>query len=214
MNKIKELRYKKTRQQLRYVQLELEETQMVYEDCVDKFNIEFKEELMDSRDSEDPITDIDDSHLKIDSTIDKKILNDIYKKIAVKVHPDKQNGDEEQFKELNRANKNNDYGTMLEMAEELGIGIKDNEESYLNNTKQIRAIIKSITDMQTTLAWQWVHTENHQKSAKIAKITILIKNSNFFKSGRKCPENGYMTGNGFLRCFRAVLLPESISKPI
>ena len=40
MNKIKELRYKKTRQQLRYVQLELEETQMVYEDCVDKFNIE------------------------------------------------------------------------------------------------------------------------------------------------------------------------------
>ena len=35
MNKIKELRYKKTRQQLRYVQLELEETQMVYEDCVD-----------------------------------------------------------------------------------------------------------------------------------------------------------------------------------
>ena len=64
MNKIKELRYKKTRQQLRYVQLELEETQMVYEDCVDKFNIEFKEELMDSRDSEDPITDIDDSHFK------------------------------------------------------------------------------------------------------------------------------------------------------
>ena len=54
---------------------------------------------------------------------------------------------------------------MLEMAEELGIGIKDNEESYLNNTKQIRAIIKSITDMQTTLAWQWVHTENHQKEA-------------------------------------------------
>ena len=41
MNKIKELRYKKTRQQLRYVQLELEETQLIYEDCVDKFNIEF-----------------------------------------------------------------------------------------------------------------------------------------------------------------------------
>lgn len=175
MNKIKELRYKKTRQQLRYVQLELEETQMVYEDCVDKFNIEFKEELMDSRDSEDPITDIDDSHLKIDSTIDKKILNDIYKKIAVKVHPDKQNGDEEQFKELNRANKNNDYGTMLEMAEELGIGIKDNEESYLNNTKQIRAIIKSITDMQTTLAWQWVHTEKNQKDAYRTYILEQMK---------------------------------------
>ena len=81
----------------------------------------------------------------------------------------------EQFKELNRANKNNDYGTMLEMAEELGIGIKDNEESYLNNTKQIRAIIKSITDMQTTLAWQWVHTEKNQKDAYRTYILEQMK---------------------------------------
>ena len=44
MDKIKELRYKKTRQQLRYIQLELEETRLIYEDCVDKFNIEFKDE--------------------------------------------------------------------------------------------------------------------------------------------------------------------------
>ena len=47
MNKIKELRYKKTRQQLRYVQLELEETQLIYEDCVDKFNIEFNSDWID-----------------------------------------------------------------------------------------------------------------------------------------------------------------------
>ena len=45
MNKIKELRYKKTRQQLRYIQTEFEETKIIYDDCVDKFNIEFKERV-------------------------------------------------------------------------------------------------------------------------------------------------------------------------
>ena len=165
MDKIKELRYKKTRQQLRYIQLELDETRLIYEDCVDKFNIEFKDELIESRDSEKPITEPDDFHLKINSEIDKKIFNDIYKKIAIKVHPDKKTGDEEQFKELNTANKNKDYGLMLEMAEELGIKIKENEQSYLNNTKQIRAIIESIKDMQMTFAWQWEHSEDTQKGA-------------------------------------------------
>ena len=57
------------------------------------------------------------------------------------------------------------YKNLIKLSSKSYLGIKDNEESYLNNTKQIRAIIKSITDMQTTLAWQWVHTENHQKEA-------------------------------------------------
>ena len=165
MDRIKELRYKKTRQQLRYIQLELEETRLIYEDCVDKFNIEFKDELIESREFEKPITEPDDFHLKINSDIDEKTFNDIYKKIAVKVHPDKKTGDEDQFKELNSANKNKDYGVMLEMAEKLGIQIKDNEQNFMNNTKQIRAIIESIKDMQITFAWQWGHSEEDQKPA-------------------------------------------------
>ena len=55
MDKLKELRYKKTRQQLRYVQLELEETKLVYENCVDKFNIEFKDELLDSKEEQEDV---------------------------------------------------------------------------------------------------------------------------------------------------------------
>jgi hypothetical protein len=175
MDKIKTLRYKKTRQQLKYIQLELEETQLIYEDCLEKFNRDFKDELMDSRDSEEPLTEVDDSHLIIDSSVDKKILNDIYKKIAIKVHPDKKTGDEDKFKELNNANNHNDYGKMLDMAENLGIVIEDNEESYLNNTKQIRCIMKSITEMQTTLAWQWVHSEDSQKDAYKSYILEQMK---------------------------------------
>ena len=61
------------------------------------------------------------------------------------------------------------------MAENLGIVIEDNEESYLNNTKQIRCIMKSITEMQTTLAWQWVHSEDSQKDAYKSYILEQMK---------------------------------------
>ena len=71
MDKLKELRYKKTRQQLRYVQLELEETKLVYENCVDKFNIEFKDELLDSKEEQE---DVENSFFKIRTTVDEKPL--------------------------------------------------------------------------------------------------------------------------------------------
>ena len=67
MNKIKELRYKKTRQQLRYVQLELEETKLIYEECVDKFNVEFKDELLDTK--EEHKEEVENPFFKIKTTI-------------------------------------------------------------------------------------------------------------------------------------------------
>ena len=43
--------------------------------------------------------------------------------------------------------------------------IRNDEENYNNNKKQIRAIIETIKDMQMTFAWQWEHIEDNQKSA-------------------------------------------------
>ena len=104
---------------------------------------------------------------KIDSDMDEEMLKDIYKKIAVKVHPDKKHGDEEKFKVLNRANKNKDYGAMLEMADELNLGkvFPINEYTYNELKKQIRAIIETIKKMQMTFAWQWKHIDKNQKPA-------------------------------------------------
>ena len=36
---LQKIRYKKVRQKLRYLQTELEETKMIYQVCLDKFNI-------------------------------------------------------------------------------------------------------------------------------------------------------------------------------
>jgi len=167
MDKILELRYKKIRQQIRYLQTELEETKLVYEQCVDKFNMDFSEELMKDSHDDDSEYPTDNPFEKIDSDMDEEMLKDIYKKIAVKVHPDKKHGDEEKFKVLNRANKNKDYGAMLEMADELNLGkvFPINEYTYNELKKQIRAIIETIKKMQMTFAWQWKHIDKNQKPA-------------------------------------------------
>jgi|TARA_B100000287_G_scaffold300977_1_gene284074 hypothetical protein len=166
MDKLKELRYKKTRQQLRYLQTELEETKLVYEDCVDKFNQDFSEELM--KDNDPHIhEEVDNPYDIIDSDVEDDVIHDIYKKIALRVHPDKKTGNEEKFKLLNKANKNKDYGAMLEMADELNImeTIPTDEHSYNQMKKQIRGVIENIKGMQMTFAWQWEHIEEKQKPA-------------------------------------------------
>ena len=72
MDKILELRYKKIRQQIRYLQTELEETKLVYEQYVDKFNMDFSEELMKDSHDDDSEYDIDNPFEKIDSDMDEE----------------------------------------------------------------------------------------------------------------------------------------------
>ena len=152
---------------MRYLQTELEETKLVYEECVDTFNMDFSEQLMKNIETDDSEYEVDNPFEKIDSDMDGEMLKDIYKKIAVHVHPDKKHGDEEKFKVLNRAKKNKDYGAMLEMADELNLGkvFPTNEYTYNELKKQIRAIIETIKKMQMTFAWQWKHIDKNQKPA-------------------------------------------------
>ena len=39
---LQKIRYKKVRQNLRYLQTELEETKIIYKKCLDKFNTDFE----------------------------------------------------------------------------------------------------------------------------------------------------------------------------
>jgi len=166
MDELQKLRYKKTRQQLRYLQIELEETKLVYAQSLDKFNMEFSEYLAKQSDKQEHSDTIPDNPFeRIESDVDEEILKEIYKKIAVKVHPDKQTGNEEKFKILNSANKNKDYGAMLELADELNIEstVPYNEHTYNQMKKQIRAVIETVKKMQCTIAWQWNHIEDNQR---------------------------------------------------
>ena len=159
------IRYKKVRQKLRYLQTELEETKMIYQVCLDKFNEEFSNFMQE--DGDNPITAPLDSEQvkydKLDTDVDENTIKDVYRKVAAKTHPDKQDGDEEQFKKLNEANKNGDFGTILEMADEFDVPIDTSEFMMLEMAKQNKSIVNSIENMKLTWAWTFAHLRGNDK---------------------------------------------------
>tara|TARA_A100001011_G_scaffold69520_1_gene70990 strand:- start:253 stop:804 length:552 start_codon:yes stop_codon:yes gene_type:complete len=161
---LQKIRYKKVRQKLRYLQSELEETKIIYKHCLDTFNNDFAEHLLDEQtDISAPADSEDVTYDKLDTDVDDETIKDVYRKVAAKTHPDKKEGDEEEFKRLNQANKNKDFGTILEMADEYDIPIESSEFMMLEMAKQNKSIVNTIENMKLTWAWHYVHLEGKEK---------------------------------------------------
>ena len=161
---LQKIRYKKVRQKLRYLQTELEETKLIYKHCLDTFNTDFAEYLMnDESDISAPIDSEEVKYDKLDTDVDDETIKDVYRKVAAKTHPDKKDGNEDEFKRLNEANKNKDFGTILEMADEYDVPIESSEFMMLEMAKQNKSIVQSIENMKLTWAWHYVHLDGKNK---------------------------------------------------
>ena len=104
-----------------------------------------------------------DPYEKIETDVDDDTIREVYRKVAGKTHPDKIDGNEKLFKSANQANRNKDFGHLLEMADELGIDVNLDDKFILEMKKQCSAIIKNVELMKTTMAWTWVHLPQDQK---------------------------------------------------
>ncbi len=160
---LQKIRYKKVRQKLRYLQTELEETKLIYQVCLDKFNTEFSNFMQEGPDSVVTGDSEKVKYDKLDTDVSEETIKDVYRKVAAKTHPDKKNGDEEVFKKLNKANKNKDFGTILEMADEYDIPIESSEFMMLEMAKQNKSIVNSIENMKLTWAWTFAHLRGNDK---------------------------------------------------
>jgi len=160
---LQKIRYKKVRQKLRYLQTELEETKMIYQVCLDKFNTEFSNFMQEGPDSVVTGDSEKVKYDKLDTDVSEETIKDVYRKVAAKTHPDKKDGDEEVFKKLNKANKNKDFGTILEMADEYDIPIESSEFMMLEMAKQNKSIVNSIENMKLTWAWTYAHLRGNDK---------------------------------------------------
>ena len=162
---LQKIRYKKVRQKLRYLQTELEETKMIYQVCLDKFNTEFSNYMQNGDDTiTAPLDSEQVKYDKLDTDVDDETIKDVYRKVAAKTHPDKIDGDEEQFKKLNQANKNKDFGTILEMADEYDVSIESSEFMMLEMAKQNKSIVGAIENMKLTWAWTYSHLRGNDKN--------------------------------------------------
>jgi|TARA_B100001094_G_scaffold73689_1_gene70044 hypothetical protein len=167
MEELKKLRQRKIRLRLRYLQTELQETKLIYKNCLEQFNKDFSEEYFQNN----PVDDLEnqmssnDPYEKINSDVDDDTIKEVYRKVAGKTHPDKKDGDDKMFKVANEANRNRDFGALLEMADELELDIKIDDKMLNEMSKQCNGLIQSVKNMKTTMAWTWIHIEDDNKQA-------------------------------------------------
>ena len=119
--------------------------------------------MNDESDISAPIDSEEVKYDKLDTDVDDETIKDVYRKVAAKTHPDKKDGSEDEFKKLNEANKNKDFGTILEMADEYDIPIESSEFMMLEMAKQNKSIVQSIENMKLTWAWHYVHLDGKNK---------------------------------------------------
>jgi hypothetical protein len=98
----------------------------------------------------------------------------LFRKIAVKCHPDKLNnqaGEDIEFlkkayEDLNLANENHDWGMLLKLAMELNVEFNELEESEISNIKEnIEKLQGQIQTYESSMAYAW-YTKNDENSKK------------------------------------------------
>jgi len=191
---------KKIRLNFQLKKAELSEIEIILEDAIEDFNLRFetgrkpeiihpqtqssemvKSEIIEPEEyipeEEDITPDIPDS----DEVFGRdKDLRELFKKIALKSHPDKlrDSNDEEReyrtslYKDAANAVKNGDGATLLEIAYELGVVFNidaDKEVKWLN--KKIIDLEQSILQMKQTAEWIWYHSSGLNREIVEKRIT-------------------------------------------
>ena len=162
MNDLIKLRQQKIRQKLRYLQLELMETKIIYKNSLRKFHQDFSQDISEQNKPDEKVY-TKDPYEQIETEVSEDTMKKVYRKVANKVHPDKKGGDKEKFQLAATANKNKDFGQLLEMADELEIDIELSNELIDEMTKQCNAVVNNITKIKTTTAWTWAHCHPQEK---------------------------------------------------
>tara|TARA_R110000824_G_scaffold55257_14_gene152370 strand:+ start:4884 stop:5564 length:681 start_codon:yes stop_codon:yes gene_type:complete len=123
----------------------------------------------------------------VEEALKDKDIKDIFKKIALKTHPDRLEGvsDEEKeektelYKLAAAASRDGDGGALLEIAYELGLDIEISaykEEKWLK--RKIKQINKTMMNIKQDVRWIWFHTREDGRprlEEVIEKQTIFTK---------------------------------------
>ena len=161
------LRNKKLKSKLEYLRLELEETQLMFQDSLMVFSKDFTEYL-DEWDSPKNVKRVDS---EVEFNIPKEKVNKVFKKIATKTHPDKLiNEDDDSdrlvdlYKEAQQSVETKDWSRVSQIASELDIDITDIEEDdsvFLEET--IKSIESKVDEIKQTFAWMWKNSKEKDK---------------------------------------------------
>ena len=105
----------------------------------------------------------------------RKLVNDVFKILSTKLHPDK-GGDKEMFQKANEAKENNNLSELLNIASELNMKIED-DETMIPILREKNGIVENQIEMiDKSLAWQWYHmNDDERKNARPVFLEIWKK---------------------------------------
>jgi hypothetical protein len=179
-NTLIKLKVKRYLTQYEYLELELEETEYLF----DKYNKQFLKEYYNIDEPPKPNiviqTDEDldfeintqlEGDIEDDSTIDKETLSQLkklYRLLSLKTHPDKNNGSKESkenFAAINKAYKDKDIIQLLKFCLKYNIEVNtviiDKCMSLFD--KSIEEMKIKIEHIKTTVAWNWGTANEEEK---------------------------------------------------
>jgi len=169
----KKLKYRKIFAKLDYLVLEKEECAILLEDYSEAFHTDFKDELefIQIRQNSEPGVDQpkagdDDRVESSKNSISNKTLNALYKKIAIKVHPDvsKLDNAEELFMKAKEAQCNEDWVTLITLAKELNVEIPEFTEEEIEQINEYMVKVElEIAMTKNNNVWFWATASEEQK---------------------------------------------------
>lgn len=113
--------------------------------------------------NEEEIEEIEEKDTdKIDPEI-KEVLNKLYRKISLKIHPDKPNGDNEKFIKALNAYKSNNILELIILADlyEIEYVLTETVFSYIE--KEIETLDNKINELQHHVCWLWCNADEETK---------------------------------------------------
>ena len=166
-----QLKYKKLKYELKYLELEVEETEDKFRECINNFEKALREKI--GNDFEDPNKD---KGIKLNQKKQEEIKNDkqssevkkVYRKIVSKTHPDKleqlpNNTIKKKLikhykKAVEHYNNNNVVG-LFDLADELDIKLPEIDESYIEKmSTEVESLKNKIKRYKDSNAWIWYHS--------------------------------------------------------
>ena len=163
---------KKLKHKIEYLRLELEEVLEVNSRCLEKFNQDFAGDFPDDEEVTDRLRDKEPEK---PFEVPKQLTTKLFKEIAVKTHPDKnQTESDDVFVEANKANRNNDLSTLLSIAEDLDIDVTEFVDNSFLLERHAQEMIDKIRTIKNQMAWVWYHVDDIRKPLVRKRIQQML----------------------------------------